>query len=165
MPQDEAAVGRFLCGVAALIHHPVSQTYLVLRRSADRGGTWECVTGRVDQGESFEEALRREVREELGVEVSLDFIIGTSHLYRGQPGPENELLTVQYSCSLADRDGIRVSAEHSDHRWLSAAELADFLPSGHWLHSVIRRAEQTRADLDPALLALHRAEGFEGRGS
>ena len=165
MPREGVSAGQFLCGIAALIHHPASQAYLLLRRAADRGGSWECVTGRVDQGESFEEAVRREVREELGVEVTLDFIIGTSRLYRGEPAPENELLTVQYACSILDRDGIRISAEHSEHRWLSTAEIADFLQSEHWLHPVIRRAEQTRTALDPALLALHRAEGFEGQGS
>lgn len=159
--RGEISVGRFLCGVAALVYHPESQTYLLLQRTDDRGGTWECVTGRVDQGESFEVAVRREVKEELGVAVALDFIIGTSHLYRGEPIPENELLTVQYSCSLADRGDIQLSAEHSAHRWLSAVQIEGFLPSDHWLHPAIRRAEQTRAALAPALLTLHRGEGFE----
>jgi 8-oxo-dGTP diphosphatase len=124
-------VGRFLCGIAALVYHPATETYLLLRRAASRdagGGEWESVTGRVDQGESFETALHREVREELGVEVMLDFIIGTSHFYRGAPAPENELLAVHYACTLTDREAIRVSDEHSEARWLSASEVATFLP-------------------------------------
>jgi 8-oxo-dGTP diphosphatase len=157
-------VGRFLCGIAAVIYHPATATYLLLRRAADRdagGGEWESVTGRVDQGEGFEAALHREVREELGVEIQVDFIIGTSHFYRGAPVPENELLAVKYACTLVERAAIQVSTEHSEHRWLTADEVYTLLPPEHWLHQTIRRAELTRAALPASLLATHRREGFE----
>ena len=157
-------VGRFQCGIAALVHHPSTGAYLLLRRASDRdvgGGEWECVTGRVAQGEGFEAALRREVREELGVEVQIDFIIGTSRFYRGAPIAENELLAVKYACTLDNRDALQVSPEHSDHRWLTANEVFSLLPSEHWLCQAIRRAEMTRGNLAPALLETHRREGFE----
>jgi 8-oxo-dGTP diphosphatase len=157
-------VGRFLCGVAAVVYHPATATYLLLRRAADRdagGGEWDSVTGRVDQGEGFEAALHREVREELGVAVQLDFIIGTSHFYRGAPVPENELLAVKYACTLANPAAIQVSAEHSEYRWLTAAEVYELLPPEHWLYQTIHRAELTRNALPAPLLDVHRREGFE----
>ena len=157
-------VGRFQCGIAALVHHPSTGTYLLLRRAADRdagGGTWECVTGRVAQGEGFEAALRRAVREELGVEVQLDYISGTSHCYRGAPTPENELVGIKYACALDNRDTIRVSAEHSDHRWLTADEIVSLVPSEHRLCQTVRRAEITREGLAVVLLETHPREGFE----
>ncbi|NJN55210.1 MAG: hypothetical protein HC804_10900, partial [Anaerolineae bacterium] len=49
------SIGRFLGGIAALIWNPTNESYLLLCRadSKDFGaGSWECVTGRVDQGES-----------------------------------------------------------------------------------------------------------------
>jgi 8-oxo-dGTP pyrophosphatase MutT (NUDIX family) len=64
------SIGRFYAGIGALVWCPSVQKYLVLRRSADKdfgGGAWECVTGRVDQGEGFTEAVLREIYEELGV--------------------------------------------------------------------------------------------------
>ena len=88
-------VGHFLGGVAALIWDEASGAYLLLRRSAQKdfmSGDWECVTGRVDQGESYPQALRREVREEIGAEVQIEFLIGLTHFYRGARTPENELL-------------------------------------------------------------------------
>ena len=98
-------IGHFYAGIAAVIRSPETRQYLLLRRSEQKDyarGVWECVTGRVDQGEGFEDALRREVREELGVEVQIDYILGTTHFYRGVPIPENELVGVIYLCSLAD---------------------------------------------------------------
>ena len=97
-------IGRFYAGIAALIWSPETEQYLLLRRSAQKDfapGAWECVTGRVDQGEGFEDALRREVREELGVDVQIEHILGTTHFYRGNPTPEKELVGVIYLCSLS----------------------------------------------------------------
>mgnify|MGYP000632419140 CR=1 FL=1 len=156
-------IGHFLGGIAALIYHPPTQTYLLLQRSSRRdagGGEWECVTGRVDQGESFETAVRREVREELEVEMTLDFIIGTSHFYRGAALAENELLAVRYACSIIEREAIIVSDEHDTHHWLTADEVYAFLPPDHWLVASIQRAEVMRRLLPPELLTLYHNEGF-----
>lgn len=158
------AVGRFLGGVAALVYHQPTATYLLLRRQSSRdfgAGQWECVTGRVDQGEGFEHAVRREVREELGVEVTLDFIIGTTHFYRGEPSPETELLGVLYVCGIEDRGAVVVSDEHDEHRWVSADDALALLPAGHWLRATIGRAETMRQLLPAALVERNRTDGFE----
>ena len=58
-------IGRFLCGIAALIWDPATDQYLLLRRaeSKDFGArSWECPTGRVDQGESFTAAVQATCR-------------------------------------------------------------------------------------------------------
>jgi 8-oxo-dGTP diphosphatase len=157
------AIGRFQCGIAAIIYHPPTKTYLLLQRSSSRDagqGEWECVTGRVDQGESFERALHREVHEELGVTVSIDFIVGTTHFYRGEQIPENELLGVKYACTIGDRDAVQVGSEHQAHQWLSADEVYNLLPTEHWLHQAIRRTELLRQTLPAALIALFQQEGF-----
>lgn len=52
--------GYFLAGIAGLLRNAADE-YLLLKRSDDRdfgASIWECVTGRVNQGEGFEEALR-----------------------------------------------------------------------------------------------------------
>jgi 8-oxo-dGTP pyrophosphatase MutT (NUDIX family) len=157
-------IGRFYAGVAALIWRPTDGRYLRLRRSAGKdfaAGAWECVTGRVDQGEDFSQATRREVHEELGVAAQIDFIVGTVHFYRGEARPENELLGVQFCCSVEAPEAIRLSAEHSEARWVTAAETAALLPEGHWLRRAIERAEAIRAGLPPALLEHFRAGGLE----
>jgi 8-oxo-dGTP diphosphatase len=163
------SVGRFLAMIGALLWCPSSNKYLVLRRSQDRdvgGGHWECVTGRLDQGEGFSDAVRREVNEEVGVEAQVEFIIGTNHMYRGDKKPENEMVGVFYCCSIDDPETIQVSSEHSEHRWVNAEEVRELLPDEHWLVRVIERAETIRAQLPSGLLELYRIDGFEfGRGS
>jgi 8-oxo-dGTP pyrophosphatase MutT (NUDIX family) len=157
-------IGRFYAGVAALIRRPTDGRYLLLQRSAGKdftAGAWESVTSRVDQGEGFPQAVRREAREELGVDVRIDFIVGTMHFYRGAAQPENELVGVQFGCSLEVAEPIRLSAEHTEYRWVTAAEAEALLPEGHWLRRAIRRAEALRAGLPPVLLERFRTEGFE----
>jgi len=104
------------------------------------------------------------VREELGVAVHVDFIIGTTHFYRGTPVPDYELLGVVYHCSLDTPDAVRPGVEHQAHRWVTYADALALLGDGaseSWLGRVLARAEALRAGLDAALIARHRAEGFE----
>lgn len=161
-------IGLFSAGIGSLIVNENDGKYLILKRSPQKdfaAGAWECVTGRVEQGEGFEEALRREVREELDVEVRPLFIIGTTHFYRGPKRPENELIGIVYCCTCPDLTRLRLSHEHSECRWVSAAEARDLIggdhPSESWLLRVIERAEVTRQQCPAHLLAVHQREGFE----
>ena len=162
------SIGRFYCGIAALIWAPDTNTYLLLRRSADKdfaAGAWECVTGRVDQGEGFEDAVRREVHEELGVKVQIEFIIGTTHFYRGDVDPENELIGVVYGCTIPDVKAVTISPEHSEYCWVTIDEaealLIDTDGSTQWIKRVIDRAEAMRSLVTPALVDHYRNSGFE----
>jgi 8-oxo-dGTP diphosphatase len=161
-------IGRFHAGIAALIWSPETNQYLLLRRSEQKdyaSGAWECVTGRVDQGEGFQDALRREVKEELGVEVQVEHILGTTHFYRGEPIPENELVGVIYLCTLSDPISIRIGPEHSEYSWLSADRVIELLtaadPTTQWVKRIIQRAEAIRTLLPEKLVTFQRYSNFE----
>lgn len=161
-------IGRFYAGIAAVIYSPNTNQYLLLRRSEHKDfapGAWECVTGRVDQGEGFEDALRREVREELGVRVQVEYILGTTHFHRGALIPENELVGVIYLCTLTEPASIQMSAEHSEYCWVSAPEAMALLtaadPTTQWARRVIQRAEAIRVLLPGELIKFQGASGFE----
>jgi 8-oxo-dGTP diphosphatase len=162
--QNQPQIGRFLAGVSGLIYRPSDGKYLVLQRSSEKDfgrGAWESVSGRVNQGESFEEALHREVHEELGIEVQVDFIIGTMHFYRGPAEPANELIGVEYCCSILHEDAIHLNKEHSQSRWVSPDEAMVMFPEGNWLLKIIKRSEAIRSLLSPKLLAYNHETGFE----
>ena len=162
-------IGRFYGGVGALIHSPRTNKYLLLKRSESKDfapGAWECVTGRVDQGEGFEDAVQREVFEELGVsDIVVEFIIGTTHFYRGAVDPKNELIGVVYGCALDEATPVRLSREHSEYRWLSVVEIDALLaasdPSTQWLRRVVERAEVIRSHLSDTLVHYYKHNGFE----
>ncbi|MEJ5311722.1 MAG: NUDIX domain-containing protein [Anaerolineae bacterium] len=161
-------IGRFYGGIGAVIWSPEKQRYLLLRRAANKdfaAGVWECVTGRVDQGEGFEEALHREVQEELGVTVRVLCILGTTHFYRGTPTPDSELIGVVYLCAVDNADAVHTSTEHDAARWVTAQEAAGVLTatdlSTQWMRRVIERAETVRQQLPAALLHYYRQNGFE----
>jgi 8-oxo-dGTP diphosphatase len=167
MERKTVSVGRFRAGIGALIWDPETSRYLLLQRAPDRDfapGAWECVTGRVDQGEGFEAALRREVLEEIGVSVQIDFILGTTHFYRGAAQPKNELVGVVYHCSLSDPQLV-IDAEHTAFRWATLEEARALLdrdhPSEAWLLRVLARAEILRELLPSKLIDLDRQIGFE----
>ncbi|MCZ7667364.1 MAG: NUDIX domain-containing protein [Chloroflexi bacterium] len=124
---------------------------MLLRRAATKDfapGAWECVTGRVDQGEGFGEALRREVQEEIGVAVAAEYILGTTHFYRGTAVPENELIGVLYLCTIDAPDAIRLSHEHDAYHWLTASQATALLQNNdattRWTRNVIAWAETVR---------------------
>ncbi len=161
------SIGRFYAGIAAVIWARATDQYLLLKRSEKKNfgnGVWECVTGRVDQGEGFEDAVHREVKEEIGLEVDIDFVVGTTHFYRGNE-PEDELVGVVFFCSMEQPAEIALSAEHSTYRWVTATEAQTQLnaddPSTRWMRRVIERAEALRAEVPPSLVNVHRTHGFE----
>jgi 8-oxo-dGTP diphosphatase len=150
--------------VGALIWRQSDGRYLLLQRSAQKdfaAGQWECVTGRVEQGESFSEAVRREVAEELGQAVQVECIIGTTHFYRGVVRPEQEMVGVHYGCSVGEEQEIRLSHEHAACQWVTAHEVERLFPIGHWLRELIVRAEEIRRLLPEELRQFHRVQGFE----
>lgn len=161
-------IGRFIAGTGVLLMEEAGSRYLILRRADHRdfgAGLWESVTGRVEQGEGFEEAAHREVREELGVPVRLRYLLGTVHFYRGTAEAKNEMLGVVYAATVDGAATIQIGDEHSEARWVTAAEAGALLdpaqPGEAWLLRVIGRAELVRAHTPAALAEAFAAEGFE----
>lgn len=88
---------------------------------------WEFPGGKVEAGESPEEALRREIREELEVEVNVGDLIDTIEY----DYPAFHLSMKCYACTIAG--GSPHLLEHEAARWLSA----DQLDSVAWLSADI----------------------------
>jgi 8-oxo-dGTP diphosphatase len=86
------------------------------------GGLWEFPGGKVDSGETPEETLIRELREELGIvarEACLAPFTFASYAY-----PEFHLLMPLYLCRRWD--GIPQPLEHAAIKWVRPADMARY---------------------------------------
>jgi ADP-ribose pyrophosphatase YjhB (NUDIX family) len=97
---------------------------LLLRRAVEPGiGAWDLPAGYLDPGESFEDAARRETREEAGIEVVLTALSGVYH------SPWGNAVTVVYRGRAGEPAlQVQIDFESSDHAWVARSEVADWLP-------------------------------------
>lgn len=106
--------------VAALIWD--QNRFLACQRPAHkaRGLLWEFVGGKVELGETREEALIRECREELGVIVRVDGIFTeVTHVY-----PDLTVHLTLFHAAIAE--GVLQKIEHHDIRWITVDEIDQY---------------------------------------
>ncbi|WP_461206150.1 NUDIX hydrolase [Clostridium sp. DL1XJH146] len=99
---------------------------LIIKRSSnDKIGadTWECVGGKIEFGEDLEEALMREVKEEVGLTITVDKLLYATTF---QTNPTRQVVILTYLCT-SKNDKIILSPEHSDFKWVSTEESQQFL--------------------------------------
>lgn len=99
--------------------------YLILLKSDEEDVTpnaFDLPGGRMEYGESPQEALKREVKEEVNLNVSVkgvtdiwDFVMEKRKL---------QLVGITWACESEDiSDQVKLSFEHSDHFWKSFKEV------------------------------------------
>ncbi len=119
--------------VAAVIER--NGAFLVTRRQpgVHLEGMWEFPGGKIDPAETHADALQREMREELDVDITVgDLVLATSHAY-----PERTVLLYFYRCELT---GTPTALLGQEVRWVRREELAalDFPPADEELIHLLR---------------------------
>jgi 8-oxo-dGTP diphosphatase len=107
---------KFVVAVAYVIEK--DGTVLVLRRSPAKDhapGEWETGSGRVEPGETPEQAVHREVREETGLQVEIMGPVDTFHFYRG--ASREETIGITFWCRYAGGE-FTMCEEHDRAEWL-----------------------------------------------
>ncbi len=111
--------------VAALIWD--KDKFMICQRPAHkaRGLLWEFVGGKVEMGETKEQALVRECHEEL--DITLD--VGTVFAEVVHEYPDITITLTLFNAKIAE--GVPKLLEHNDIRWITPAEIPqyDFCPA------------------------------------
>ena len=119
--------------VAALIRDD-KRVFATARGYGSYKGWWEFPGGKVEPGESPEDALVREIREELDSEISVDEYISTIEY----DYPEFHLSMRCYWCSLIAGDLVLKEAE--DAKWLDV----ETIDSVKWLPADITLIDEIK---------------------
>jgi NAD+ diphosphatase len=126
----EIAEGGYVrrCPVCAAVHHPRTDPVVIMlvvdgkrallgRQARWPPGRYSALAGFVEPGESLEEAVAREVREEAGVEVRAPRYFGS------QPWPFPSSLMLGFVAEYAGGEPATRDHELEDVRWFSREEL------------------------------------------
>ena len=106
--------------VAALVWD--KDKFMICQRPANKARPllWEFVGGKVEPGETKEQALIRECQEELGITLSVgDAFMDVVHEY-----PDITIRLTLFNATIAE--GIPQKLEHNDIRWITVDEIDQY---------------------------------------
>ena len=120
--------------VAAIIHDAEGRIFATQRGYGEWEGWWEFPGGKIEAGESPEEALRREIWEELETCIVIERLVTTVEW----DYPKFHLTMHCYWCHV--ESGSLTLKEHEAARWLATDELE----SVKWLPADLQILEKIR---------------------
>lgn len=120
---------------------------LVLRRTEDEvqaAGIWELPGGRLEPAEDPFDGLRREAREETGLDVEPQRPLTVRHFDR----EDGQTITmIVFHCSTASRDVVIRESEHEDACWVPLREADDRLDA--FFHEELAAYREPAGDATP----------------
>ncbi len=105
---------------------------LMLRESADdeersKAGQYQFPGGRLDEGEAYEDGLKREAKEETGLEV--DFIKTPVYLGEWHPtikGQQLQIIAIFTLCTVK-KGAVKLSPEHDKYAWIGESKIVQIM--------------------------------------
>lgn len=115
--------GNFNVAVKGLIF--CDGKFLIMQRSDKSRGEfyyWELPGGRMEFGENPEEALKREVKEETGLQVELISPLNVWTFFREV---NTQTVGINFLCIAGVQD-VQLSYEHIDFRWVEEVDMLNY---------------------------------------
>jgi 8-oxo-dGTP diphosphatase len=113
--------------VGAVIRNPNGDVLLVRRGRAPRLGEWSIPGGKIEWGESVENALIREVREETGLTIEVLGLIGVVDSFTEDPSGNlsHHYVLLDFAAN-SEGEGLKAGDDVIEVRWVPSSELAGF---------------------------------------
>jgi 8-oxo-dGTP diphosphatase len=115
-------IRRIPC-VGAVIKDAAGRLLLIKRGHEPGAGLWSLPGGRIEPGETDQQAVTREVMEETGLTVESRRLLGRVEL----PGPDGAVIDVKDYLAVVTGGELAAGDDAADARWVAATEL-DRLP-------------------------------------
>lgn len=115
---------KVISSVKALIKH--NGKFLILKEELLGGDVWDLPGGKIEYGESPEEALKREVKEELDLEIDIQGSVGVWFFFTQESS--DQIICHTYLCKPVGKVRIDTSKNPADEiftelRWLTIDEI------------------------------------------
>jgi 8-oxo-dGTP diphosphatase len=117
--QAGAAPRRVPCA-GAIIRDEAARLLLIQRRNEPGAGQWSLPGGRIEAGETAEQAVVREVAEETGLVVSCGRLVGTVE----RPGAPGSVYEIRDYAALVAGGTLAAGDDAADARWVTPAQAA-----------------------------------------
>jgi len=133
--KTKSAIPHYTVTAAVLRHN--GQVFIAQRPDKGLlGSMWEFPGGKTNPGEQLEACLKREICEELGIDIEVGSPFGIyEHAYT-----HFKITLHAFECQL--KNGVPVAHEHQDIRWIKPAELETF-PMGKIDRQIAQRLLNT----------------------
>jgi len=115
---ERVDVRRIPC-VGAVIKDAAGRLLLIKRGHEPGAGLWSLPGGRIEPGETDQQAVAREVLEETGLTVQIGRLLGRVEL----PGPDGAVIDVGDYLAVVTEGQLAAGDDAADARWVAAAEL------------------------------------------
>ncbi|MGE6631663.1 HAD-IIA family hydrolase [Bacillus sp. NPDC077027] len=142
LPPSHPWADQLKAGVAGWIMDDTHSSVLLLQRADN--GKWGIPSGHVEPGESIEEAIIREIKEETGLTVKVDRLIGvysdpTSQIFTYPNGQKSHFVTIYFACTITDGTLLKQTNETLDAAFFKVDALPENLMTMHpnWLKDAL----------------------------
>ncbi|MBU0613624.1 NUDIX domain-containing protein [Patescibacteria group bacterium] len=103
---------------------------LILRESGDyqdgtNEGSFDVPGGRVEPGQRFDESLRREIKEETGLNVAIGDPFFVNEWHPQKNGEQWQIIGIFFECE-ADTDQVALSEDHNKFEWIDPEQYKDY---------------------------------------
>jgi len=110
---------------------------VLLVKETKQAGRWQLPGGRLNEGETPKEGLKREIREELSMEIDVEGIFDT-FVYKSVSGLNHYL--VIYRCHfMGNPEDIKLDKENQEMKWVRKGEYEDLDPMWDEYRAVLDR--------------------------
>ena len=115
---------QVISSVKALICH--QGKFLILKEELHKGAVWDLPGGKIEYGESPQETLHREIREELDLEIKIIKSVGVWYFFSQQH--QHQVICHTFLCEIIGKGKIDLSKNPADEdisewRWLTKKEI------------------------------------------